>query len=396
MRSAYADEMQEYVGLPLSQFSVRIFYNRDLYEELTGATEPPREYRAFLRACELIERRSAERGRPVTPVAASAYHIDMWDQRLFDPITYGLVRRADFNHDGMVGNDELFAAFRSGAVSFESPEVEARFKMIREVTRHFQHGFTGLTRDDAVFLFAQQRAVFISTGTWDVQSLADQAQDQFRVGVMDFPFPTADDPEYGRFVAGPVFDNSTTGFRFGVTRRSKHPEIAEDFLLFAASRDKNEQLNRIIGWIPAVRGTKVPPILGEFRPQTQGVYDAFKINLGGETWVKWLQLRSLYLVGQVSYERFAEQFGPFYRRHGYADLMEQNRDWRRARVRNEEFFAALRAEASRLPPGEAAAARTRYRTLVTQREIVQQIDQAVRMAAVEQESGKSGKQEGRK
>ena len=78
--------------------------------------------------------------------------------------------------------------------------------MLRELTDQFQTGFSGLTRDEAVFLFVQQTAVFMATGTWDARSLQEQSDGQFTVGVMDFPLPDADDPVYGKFVEGPLFE----------------------------------------------------------------------------------------------------------------------------------------------------------------------------------------------
>ena len=84
--------------------------------------------------------------------------------------------------------------------------------MLREVTQYFQTGYTGLGRDEAVFLFAQQRAVFITTGTWDVGSLHEQARGVFNVGIMDFPVPSRDDPEFGQVAEGPVYERPSSSF----------------------------------------------------------------------------------------------------------------------------------------------------------------------------------------
>ncbi len=246
MRNSYIEEMQEFMNIPLSQFGVRIFYNRDLLRRLTGLEQAPTEYRAFLAACrEIAQHRNAE-GDAYIPIAWSKYHFAMWEGMMFDPLTYGVRRVADFNRDGFVGNDELFVAFRTGRVSFEYPAIRARFQMVREVTDQFQTGYTGLTRDEAVFLFAQQRAVFMTTGTWDARSLEQQAEGSFEVGVMDFPRPKADDPEYGSVIEGTLYERPAGGFPFAITRTCRHPDVALDFLLFMAGSRRNEELNRII------------------------------------------------------------------------------------------------------------------------------------------------------
>jgi ABC-type glycerol-3-phosphate transport system substrate-binding protein len=378
MRNAYLEEMQEYMSIPLSQFGVRIFYNRDLLRALTGLEQAPDDYRAFLAACETIGARTAPDGKPYVPIASSKYHLtSMWEPMMFDPVTYPLHREADFNRDGFVANYELYVAFRTGRVSFQHPAVEARYRMLREISSHFQTGYTGLTRDEAVFLFAQERAVFISTGTWDARSLEQQARGQFEVGVMDFPLPTKDDPVYGPIIEGPAYERPMGGFPFAITRTCKHPEVALDFLLFLAGRDNNEALNRMIGWIPSTRDTAMDPLLEAFEPHLVGVYSCLNLFLGGETWVRWLQMYSLYQVQQINYETLAAEFEPFYKEQGLKDFEETARDWRRGMHNNELFLAGLRADALTAPDAAAAeSAWVKYRTLTAGRQVWPEINHA--------------------
>ncbi len=383
MRSSYIEEMQEYVSIPLSQFGVRVFYNRDLLKRLTGLDEAPTEYRAFLAACEEIKKHTNERGQPYIPIAGSRYHLPMWEDMLFNPLTYGIKRLADFNRDGFVGNDELFVAIKTGRIDFQHPSIRLRFRMLREITDHFQEGYTGLTRDEAVFLFAQERAVFMSTGTWDARSLQEQAEDRFEVGVMDFPRPTRDDPVYGDVMEGPQYERVMGGFPFAIIRTSEHHGQALDFLLFLAGQEQNEELNRIIGWIPSVVGTELDPLLSAFEPHLEGVYGNFQINLGGETWVRWLQLYTLYQVNQISYDDMVATFEPFYKERGMTDLAEQQKDWRRAMHNNEQFLAGFRAEALLSKGDEALSNWIRYRTLTTSRQIWPEINRARQVRLLE-------------
>jgi ABC-type glycerol-3-phosphate transport system substrate-binding protein len=48
---------------------------------------------------------------------------------------------------------------------------------------------------------------------------------------------------------------------FAITRTSPHFEQALDFLRFMAGQEQNEKLNRIIGWMPSVKGTELDPAL---------------------------------------------------------------------------------------------------------------------------------------
>ncbi len=383
MKTSYVDEMQEYMSIPLSQFGTRVFYNRDLLRKLTGLEQPPDEYRAFLDVCERIRGQRDPRGAFYIPIAGSMYHFGMMGSLMWDPLTYRAVEKADFNRDGVVGNNEQFVAFRTGRLDFDFLPYRARFKMIEELTRHFQSGYTGLTRDEAVFLFAQQKAVFMSTGTWDARSLQEQAKGQFEVGVMRYPYPAPDDPFYGPVAPARPREQVGSGFQFGITRTSKHPEVALDFLLFLASKARNQHLNAIIGWIPAIRGTETDPLLRAFEPNIVGAYPAMNFTLGGETVVKWNQLHALFQVGQLTFDRFAAEFGPFYLDRGLLDYKEQSRDWRRGMQRNETFLAGIRARALYSEGAESHTEWIRYRALTASRQVWAEIDRARQLDLME-------------
>ena len=398
MKTAYVTEMQEYMSVPLSQFGVRIFYNKDLLREITGSDVAPLDYRKFLAVCEQIRNTTnPASGAAYIPIAGSAYHFGHWDSMMFSPVTYGAFRRADFNRDGFVGNDETFVAFKTGLLDFTYPSYARWLQMLREVTDYFQVGYTGLGRDEAVFLFAQQRAVFMTTGTWDARSLQEQAKGQFEVGIMDFPIPSRDDPVYGGVVEGRIYESPGAGFRFGVSRDSKHLDVALDFLLFLASQKGNEKLNGIIGWIPAIVGTEIDPLLQAFEPHLEGIYGNVNFNLGGNTAVTWGQIYSLYQVNQISLDEFAKRFTAYYLKNGLTDFLEQQRDWRRGMQRNEQYLAGIRGRAiladqaaaeAQTPEDKAAAeldaesAWVRYRAITASRQIWGELNHARQMDLV--------------
>jgi len=406
MKTAYVTEMQEYMSVPLSQFGVRIFYNKDLLREITGSDVAPLDYRQFLATCEKIRgTTNPASGQAYIPIAGSAYHFGHWDSMMFSPVTYGAFRRADFNRDGFVGNDETFVAFKTGLLDFTYPSYACWLKMLREVTDYFQVGYTGLGRDEAVFLFAQQRAVFMTTGTWDARSLQEQAEGQFEVGIMDFPIPSRDDPVYGDVVEGRIYESPGAGFRFGISRDSKHLDVALDFLLFLASQKGNEKLNAIIGWIPAIVGTELDPLLRAFEPHLEGIYGNVNFNLGGNTAVTWGQIYSLYQVNQISLDEFAQRFTAYYLKNGLTDFLEQQRDWRRGMQRNEQYLAGIRGRASLADEATAAAATpeektagardaesawVRYRAITSSRQIWGELNHARQMDLVKRDKLPAG------
>jgi raffinose/stachyose/melibiose transport system substrate-binding protein len=357
MRSGYTEELQEYMRVPLSRFTMRVFYNRTLLRELTGLEAPPNDWQGFVQVCRSIEETRDASGRPVFKtnsqgqrvfaIAGSKYHTPMWEYAFANITSWTMFKVADFNRDGNVGNDEQFAAFKAGLASFKTRPIRAKFEMVGELLRHFQTGFAGLSRVEAVMLFAKQQAVFMPTGTWDAGSLIEQSEVAgFELGLMNFPLPTSNDPDYGSIMFGPAYDPSNAGFPFGVTRFSKHPDIAKDFLLFLSSKSTNERLNKIIGWIPAIDGAAVPDMLRGFEPSNQGMWSNINFDLGGETVIKYAQLFSLFQTDpSYTLEEFIADFEPFYLTNGMKDWNEQQRDWRRGIINNEKFLSALRGEA---------------------------------------------------
>jgi len=146
--------------------------------------------------------------------------------------------------------------------------------------------------------------------------------------------------------------------------------------MFMAGMKQNEKLNRIIGWIPTVKHTELDPLLKDFEPHLEGVYGCFNPNLGGETWLKWLQLYSLYQVKEISYEELAARFEPFYKENGLKDFMEQQRDWRRGMHNNEQMLAGIRAAALLSSAADAKSHWAKYRSLTASRQVWPEIGHA--------------------
>jgi ABC-type glycerol-3-phosphate transport system substrate-binding protein len=67
---------------------------------------------------------------------------------------------------------------------------------------------------------------------------------------------------------------------FILTRGSRHPEVAVDFMRFLTSRDMAAVFTRESSWLPAVRGVALPPFTKLFMPDTRGFPAGFDTNFG--------------------------------------------------------------------------------------------------------------------
>jgi raffinose/stachyose/melibiose transport system substrate-binding protein len=232
MRRSFIDETQEFMTIPLALTGIRLFYSKPLLKKLSGLDEAPADYRTFLEVCEKIRAQRQPNGQPYIAIAGSRIHYMRWDESLIKPLTYLAAREIDFNRDGRFSKEEMFLGFASKKIDFSNPAYEASFKMVREITGQFQSGWSGPTRDEALFNFAQQKAVFLATGTYEAEGIREQAAGKFELGLMDFPLPSKSDPDYGQIVQGPRYENPEGSMPMAVTRTSKHPEVAIDFSFF--------------------------------------------------------------------------------------------------------------------------------------------------------------------
>ncbi len=388
LRAAYNMEIQEYMTMPLTIFMVRVFYNKSLLKNLTGMTSAPRDWREFIAVSDTIRKQKfirtpdrkriaalrkqiedaknakqviagfekeiadiEEKSPNYVPLAATGGYFPMNAQYFAGPVTTKARYDVDFNRDGYVGGDEQYFASRLGRISMNSGPYRAYFSMLSNMTQScVLEGFIGLQYDDGVLMFVQQRSVFYAMGTWEAQLMEKYSKENgFELGVMDFPIPSKDDPEYGKFVEGQAFEAAGLGFQFGCPTPQSAPErkkAAIDFLLFLASKDNNARLNDTIGWIPAVRNTPMRGIFRDFIPHDDGVPHGMAYNgFGGEVIIKWQQLYALFLTGQITYDKLAAEFEPFYLKQSAKDVVNWYENGKAALANIDNALAVLRARA---------------------------------------------------
>ena len=118
-------------------------------------------------------------------------------------------------------------------------------------------GYLQSMRDAATMEWLRGDSVFIFAGTWDGTSLRRLAT--FPVDVLRFPRATADDPVVGKYFFGRFADGGGgTCMELYLNKQSRHPQEAVDFLRFMSSVEGSQLFTDNSGWLPAIRGVKVP------------------------------------------------------------------------------------------------------------------------------------------
>jgi len=293
-RETYVDNMmggwdvnlRDYYGIPLSLFTVRCYANKTLMEKAAGTSEAPKTLGEFIGVCDRIRAYARKHGleRELLPIAGSKYTENMFRSKYWSMGVWGLMDPHDTNCDGWMDEAERIEAILTGRLDLATdPHIRAAHRVLYDISRYFNPGFMGAQRDDSVFLFAQGNAVMIATGTWDAGSLWRQVADDFEIIAFDFPIAAPDEP-YGQYIRHRVTEaGALAGFSMGLTRFSRHKDLAVDFMRFLTSRRQNEILNRKFRWFPAIRGAQPDEILEAFRPQEEGIYKALDPFFEGQT-----------------------------------------------------------------------------------------------------------------
>jgi len=362
MLGSYNVELQDYYSIPTSVFTQRCFANATILKEAAGVTEPPKTLGEFFKICRDIEDYARRNNLRLVPIAGSRYTEEMFRNRYWDMGTWNLMEKQDIDGDGAVSNGERILAIFSGRIDLQTDHcVETAHKALYDICRYFNPGFMAANRDQSVFLFAQGNAAMIATGTWDAGSLWQQVEGDFPIMVFDYPVPAPGEP-YSDVMRYRMTEAATAAQGlFGLSKFSRNPETAIDFMQFLTSLRINEELNRRFRWFPAIRGAKTDRLLEAFAPKNEGIYNAFYIGryLGPDTELRYLQQYTDFISTMPKagvpyeefidehYRRFIKQAAHDFRQFALGDFVTAWQNSYSAAVQSEVALTQVRGRAMR-------------------------------------------------
>ncbi len=369
MEGGFRWQLQDYYFMPLSVFTIRIFANRDLLETVagdllrnpeTGEIEGPTDLSTFFDVCERIKAYRGEKGERYIPIAGSDYVAEVFNGRYRTMCTWNLRDELDLNEDGTVSNGERLLVTGRGDVDLATdPTIDAHHKLMYRICRQFNPGFMNAKREDSVFMFAQGKAVMMATGSWEAGTMQQQVSGMFDIMVFDFPIPKPGQPYSDIIHDRPSEAGEKSGFPMALTRFSKYPEVAVDFMQFLSSRRINEWLNGRFRWFPAVRGARVDPVLEAFKPKVVGIYSVFKYDFEGTTSLAYKQQFQSFVLTNPDpdvpfeefldghYRDFIQGFVKDYNKYAVPDFRKLQDDSYSAAAQTEMLLAQARARVMR-------------------------------------------------
>ncbi len=367
MRGGFREGLQEYYGVPTTLISMRLFVNRTLLKQATGSDALPETFGEWMAQCRAIREYAKKTGqeRSLIPIV-SCYGIQSIKGTYEVPFTSSYERELDLDLNGDVLPIETYIGYRKKQVTLQDPSMQALFKSMKMVGDQMQLGFSGMDRQTAQYTFANQRAAFLSTGSWDASGVAQQAETSgFDLAVIQMPLP-AEDEEFGAYIRGRQNEASSNGAGvYGVYKNSKHAEQALDFMMFLTSREGNEILNQNSEWPPLTIGAKPSKLMEPFQPDPRG-YNA-RVNLGFGPRVSQVINAELvnYFQGFAPFSEFERIYNEVILdpRRGGDWAWWNEYDLRRRDVRNKERVLAQDLALELITPGSRDPNRTRRAVL---------------------------------
>ncbi len=343
MQSAFDKDLLDYYLIPFSMFTVRIYYNKDLYQKILNRTDPPHSFLDFMGVCKEIKKyKDPNTGIYMIPIAASKAQGSYFDGKYKYPFRVELAQKCDMDYDANANMFETFLSYKNNIWNFHTPALIEGARCLMQIASNFQDGWLAAERDDALFMFAQQRAVMIASGSWDAQSIIDQTKKYFKIGIFDFPMPT-DDPVYSKFVKGRGSEATAGGgIPWSINKNSKYPDLCIEFLQYCTTAKNNGRFNSRITWLPVVRGVNITnALLKAFKPKIQGYSGSIDYNISTAVSLmdqgnKW----TLY-AGQMTPEENADDLQEIYDRTADEGYYKQL-DLLRRRFRNTERVLAAK------------------------------------------------------
>ncbi len=265
-------EIGQLYSVTLCQVNMRLFCNERMLREITGddpAFKFPVTLEEFRRLAARTEAYARRQGRTVYMLAGAKLNAE-W---LFEFMLTAMLMNVnvELDRDGQLMNylRDYQIGYLRNRWSYRRPDVQAALGVIRELAAMMRPGFVQLERDDAVREFMTGQALFVATGTWDATSLIRLAP--FPVGIHRFPQPDAADPAVGSFHIGRAADSTRgTSMGFYLNNAGPHKEAAIDFMRFMSSQEAGQLFMDHSGWISAIRGTRLPPVLAPAKGDPDG------------------------------------------------------------------------------------------------------------------------------
>ena len=314
--------------VPFNFFTLRIFYNKELFAR-AGIEGEPETWAEFMQA----QQKLLDAG--ITPYlmanSLTTQYANGGLAWLTDMLFQDRVPELDVvTRDGQIDGIESNISIYDGKTRLSDPAVLIVPRLVKDWSRYWVRGFNGLDRQQAKMMFANGLGAMYQDGSWETEGILQSVT--FECGVFSMPTVTKETTPYAD---GPRNDRNFSLW-FAVSkaaeRRGRLPR-ALDFLQFLTGPEAADTLTNYVSFISALRDYPVPPELEAFAPDTGHPWSYNPWVVASQTGSKeaWDRLVSLfqgYLADDLDEEGFVAEYQGAYRALTVQELsyaLEENR-----------------------------------------------------------------------
>ena len=260
----------EYFGVALFIFTTRLYVNMDLYRQACGTGELPATVTDWIDACKKMRAYGIRAGRPIIPIGVRGFDKATLQQLLF---TYNSQICAPLTEDaspfgGTLSISEIFRRVNEGTLDKE--RLLAPLELVCELGQYFADGFSAIDLEQTKYLFSQGNIGFFVDGTYNAWSIVNNSP--FEVKVARIPMLDSRHP-LGKHAVGVSEAGHGAAGTFGVTKKSRNPKLALDFLQYLSSWRVNQEM--IVGsckWMSALKKVRYHGLMKQLAPETEAEY----------------------------------------------------------------------------------------------------------------------------
>ena len=217
MMYRYMDSTGPLLSLPMSYNGCLMYYNKDIFKQAgLDPNNPPKSWDDFAKACEAVKKTGKA---PMAQAGGAVPLFWNWPE----------------TQKNFWKNDQDMVEFGRGNIPWTDPKMLNGLKLLASMADKgwFQKGWPTITGiPDSLDFFSSGGAAFIGGIISDVANWKqfEGALGQDKVGVMMWPAVDPANPMMKKF-------SGFQGFQHGITKWSKNPKMAWEYIKFLASAE---------------------------------------------------------------------------------------------------------------------------------------------------------------
>ncbi|MDQ1913652.1 extracellular solute-binding protein [Paenibacillus sp. GD4] len=294
---------QTYASVPTSVDSVRVLYNKNLFDK-AGITKPPQTWNEFLAAQEKLKAIGVTPfGFPNTKPGDYSYS---WSVRILtEELIAGQYEQLDTNKSGFIEINEYVKAVDEGTVDITKPPYKDVFPIIKHWSQYWPKGYNGIDFASSSDMFLRGEVAMVMRTSGQSKSLFESKARGFEMAAFPLPYLTKENHPQALGKLMEIGGVPAGNLAIPKSIKPEKLDAAIDFMAYITSAKIQGNHAEKLYRTPATTTAELPDHLKGFA----FVGDPMKLNIyGGEVDKNVTEnnqkLGQLYLEGSIPLETY--------------------------------------------------------------------------------------------